>query len=147
VRKRAQLALDTSCLIALLSSWHEFHLRTLTVLEPRRKRGERFILSAHTLLETFSVLTRLPAPVRIAPLEAFERLQENFGRDVVAGLEPKNAWLSIEQLAQRGLGGGRVYDATIANSVLRAGAAVLFTWNVRDFLAVAPSGLEIREPG
>jgi predicted nucleic acid-binding protein len=146
VRKRAQVALDTSCLIALLSSWHEFHLRTLTPLEARRKRGERFILSAHTLMETFSVLTRLPPPVRIAPMEASERMRENFGGDLVAGLEPKSAWLSITQLAQRGLGGGRVYDAAIASSVLRAGAAVIFTWNVKDFLAVAPPGLEIREP-
>lgn len=104
------------------------------------------MLSVHVLLETFSVLTRLPAPLRMPPRDALLCLRENFSRDLIAGLTPQSSWSSIEQLAERGLGGGRVYDAAIASSVLQAGATILLTWNVRDLLAVAPQGLERTRP-
>jgi predicted nucleic acid-binding protein len=42
--------------------------------------------------------------------------------------------------------GGLVYDAVIARSIFNAGARVLLTWNVQDFLQVAPAGLEIITP-
>jgi predicted nucleic acid-binding protein len=44
------------------------------------------------------------------------------------------------------MGGGIIYDAVIARTAFDAGASVLLTWNTRDFLRVAPPGLEIRQP-
>ena len=44
------------------------------------------------------------------------------------------------------LGGGTTYDAVIAHSTWSAGATVLLTWNVDDFLRVAPLGLDVATP-
>jgi predicted nucleic acid-binding protein len=49
-------------------------------------------------------------------------------------------------LSRIGLGGGRVYDAVIAQCVLEAGATVLLTWNMKHFLPIAPAGLDVMEP-
>ena len=48
--------------------------------------------------------------------------------------------------ATRELGGGLIYDAIIAHSCASAGATILLTWDVQDFLRVAPSDLTIQDP-
>ena len=142
MRRRAGVALDTSCVIPLLCGWHEYHATTARALGAA---GSRFVISTHVLLESFAVLTRLPAPCRLAPSRAQELLKANFGTGgVVCEVSQKDCWSAIHSTAA--LGSGRVYDAVIAHSTARAGASVLVTWNVKDFLAVAPSGLEIRAP-
>jgi predicted nucleic acid-binding protein len=101
----------------------------------------------HALLEAFSVLTRLPGRHRLNPDDTLRLLRANFpDLAEVVGLSPEHAWSSIQRLAAHALGGGRVYDAAIATAAWQAGARLLLTWNTRDFLAVAPPGLEVREP-
>ena len=74
-------------------------------------------------------------------------LVENFAEIAeFPALSANQCWAGLDQLAARSLGGGLVYDAIIADSCRQAGAQVLLTWNVRDFLRVAPIGLEIRQP-
>lgn len=74
-------------------------------------------------------------------------LVENFSEIAeFPGLSPHLCWAVLDELAVRSLGGGLVYDAIIADSCVQAGAKVLLTWNVRDFLRVTPPGLEIRQP-
>ena len=142
-----KVALDTNCLVALLSEWHEHHRATVAAYEELRRGHHHVIIAVHSLLECFSVLTRLPAAYRIAPRQAEQVLLQNFSRAEVSAVEASLCWSTIHDLSERGLGGGRVYDAVIARSARAAGATVLLTWNVRDFLSVVPPGLEIREPG
>lgn len=145
--KPVKFALDTSCLVPLLAEWHPHHRQTVAAYQARLAAGQRVVVPAHALLECFAVLTRLPGPVRIPPQTARRILELSFGSGVeVCGLEPQDCWSAIAGLAGSGKGGGRVYDAVIALSTWRAGASVLLTWNVSDFLSVAPPGLEIREP-
>jgi hypothetical protein len=74
-------------------------------------------------------------------------LLENFSKNAeTPNLAPSMIWSAIRETVLRDLGGGRVYDTTIAVSTFQAGATLLLTWNVKDFLSVAPAGLEIREP-
>jgi len=138
-------ALDTSCVIPLLSSWHEFHARTKQGYETRRARRERLVIPAHALLESFAVLTRMP--VRLSPEDARRLLEESFFQKAeIASLASGAAWITIQDLSLREMGGGIVYDAVIARTAFDAGASVLLTWNMKDFLRVAPLGLEIRQP-
>jgi hypothetical protein len=52
------IAIDTSLVVALFASWHEAH-------ELARKAVPHEVhLPAHVLLESYSVLTRLPPPHR-----------------------------------------------------------------------------------
>jgi predicted nucleic acid-binding protein len=131
--------------IPLLSSWHEFHARTKQAYDARLAGRERLIIPAHALLESFAVLTRMP--VRLSPEDARRLLQENFLETAeAAGLTGRAAWSSIQDLSLRGMGGGLIYDAVIARAAFDAGASVLLTWNIKDFLRVAMPGLEIRQP-
>ena len=99
------------------------------------------------MLECYSVLTRIPAPYRLAPDIARQTMQENFAQTaLVVGVKAGGVWERIASLARFGLGGGQVYDALIAWCAADAGAAVLLTWNVRHFAAVAPPNLKVREP-
>src|SRR5256885_9010586 len=74
----ALVALDTSCLIALVSGWHEHHDVTIESLERRLRAGATMVVPAHALAEAYTVLTRLPAPNRLSPDVAVEVLRENF---------------------------------------------------------------------
>jgi hypothetical protein len=65
---------------------------------------------------------------------------------IIAGMNPEGVWSMIEMLTRLGLGGGRVYDAAICQSVADAGATVLLTWNAKHFLPISPAGLNVREP-
>jgi len=141
-----KFGLDTSCLIPLVAEWHKHHDQTTRDYQARLSRGERPVIAIHALLECYSVLTRLPHPVRVPANLAEQILTQYFGDTEIAGVTPETAWLAIRLLAGLDLGGGRIYDALIAATVLHAEAAVFVTWNVKHFLPVAPAGLEIRQP-
>jgi predicted nucleic acid-binding protein len=144
--KRARFGLDSSCIIALLCEWHIHHRATLNCYEHYLANGAVPVIPVHAILESFSVLTRLPATYRIPPEVARQALEQSFTAAILTGLAADTVWRTIDALSRRGLGGGRVYDAVIADSVAGAGGTVLLTWNVRDFVPIAPSALEIREP-
>ena len=140
-----KVAWDTSCLVAALLLEHQHH--EPTVNEFSRQQSVQNIVSVHSLLECFSVITRFPPPLRVTTRVAEQVLRTNLEEHIeVAGVTPAEAWAAIEQVRLSGGRGGRVYDAAIAQSVARAGASVLFTWNVNDFLRVAPPRLEVRAP-
>ncbi len=140
-----KVAWDTSCLVAALLFEHQHH--QLTVREFSRQQDVQNVVSVHSLLECFSVITRFPPPLRVTTRTAERLLRTNLEDHLeVADVTPVDAWAAIEEVRLGGGSGGSVYDAVIAQSVARAGANVLFTWNVKDFLRVAPPGLEVRAP-
>jgi toxin FitB len=141
------IGVDTSCLVPLISSWHEHHGATLSSLEALKEQNHTLIVATHAVLECFSVLTRLPERIRITPREASERLFENIAQNFqMVGVDPDTCWSAVRHLSYRDLRGGLIYDAIIAHSCASAGATVLLTWDVQDFLRVAPPGLTIQEP-
>jgi predicted nucleic acid-binding protein len=102
---------DTSVLVPLLAGWHPHHHEVRALAEDLTHVG------AHVLLETFSVLTRLPAPHRVAPGAAAELLgllpltPVTLPADEHAGV--------IAQLAAQGIRGGAVYDGLVASTAAR----------------------------
>ena len=146
-QEQVRIALDSSYLIALLSSWHAQHPRTLGSYQHWSDRDAQIILPAHTILECYSVLTRLPAPYRLPPDIVVQAMQENFSHTaLVVGVKASEIWERIDSFSRLRLGGGQVYDALIAWCAADAGATILLTWNLKHFAAIAPPGLEVREP-
>jgi hypothetical protein len=99
-------------------------------------------------MESYSVLTRLPPPHRIAPADALLLLRENFKEVRLAAHGTRSVFPLLTQLADAGLGGGIVYDAVILDAAADAGATSLLTLNPRDYerlpdrlriIAVVPS--------
>ena len=142
----AVCALDTSCMIAAVCGWHEQHRMAAAEIERRLDRGERLSVAAHALSEAYAVLTRLPAPHRMSPADAWEVLRANFTDGVmVVALSASQHIALLRRLAKAGLSGGRTYDALIAECAVRAGAQTLLTFNDRHFQP-APPGLAIVVP-
>jgi predicted nucleic acid-binding protein len=118
------VAADTSVLVAAFASWHEHHDVAFAAV----RRLDAVV--AHCLLETYSVLTRLPAPHRMTAEVVSRYLQGSFSGHRVLGLAPQDQRKLVASLAKWGVTGGAVYDALIA-AVCRNARATLLTLDGR----------------
>jgi predicted nucleic acid-binding protein len=112
-------AADTSVLVASFASWHEHHDLAFTALD----RVDAVI--AHCLLETYSVLTRLPAPHRMTPDVVTAYLTQSFGRLMVFALPAAEQRRLIGTCSAEGLAGGAIYDALIAATCVHSGLKLI----------------------
>jgi predicted nucleic acid-binding protein len=131
-----RVLVDTSCLVAAALTQHEHHRATIDDLSRRRASGHRLLVAAHALLESYAVLTRLPAPHRLAPADAWAILDRNWGRAETIALTAPESRRVMQRHASRGLGGGRVYDGCIAECARKGKAGEILTWNLRHFEAI-----------
>ena len=139
-------ALDTSCMVAAVCAWHARHAAAAAEIEGRFDRGERMAIAAHAIAETYAVLTRLPAPHRLAPADAWTLVRTNFVDNAsLVTLDGPAHVAVLEDLAGDGIGGGRTYDAIIAACAAASRAKALLTFNRRHF-DPPPSGVMIVEP-
>ena len=143
----APVALDTSCLVALVSAWHEHHDVTIESLERRLRAGATMVVPAHALAEAYAVLTRLPAPNRLSPVDAIEVLGENFESHArTVWLDADEYWSLLRGAPTAGVYGGRIYDAVIAACARKAKARELLTWNLKHFEPFADGSLVVASP-
>jgi predicted nucleic acid-binding protein len=133
--------------VAAVSSWHEYHERAINEIQSRLKKKQRMIVAGHSLIEAYSVLTRLPAPHRISAKDANTVLQANFVKNVETIALTASAFRSLLGFASgTGISGGRVYDALLALSARQARAQTLVTFNQSHFEDLAGEDLEIIVP-
>jgi len=118
------IAVDTSVAVAAALPWHEAHAPVRTAL-PRGKTR----LLAQVAVETYSVLTRLPPPQRVATAVARDYLKETFLLPSIA-LSPEGYDRLLELAVTESISGGAVYDALVAATAEEAGAT-LFTLDRR----------------
>ena len=142
----AAFTVDTSCMVAAVCGWHEQHESAAAAIESRLASGKRLTVPAPALVESYAVLTRLPAPHRVSPSTAWTLIQANFVEqaDVVALTGPEYVRL-LRDGARRDVAGGRTYDDVIAACARKSGASELLTLNRRHF-EPAPAGLSIVDP-
>lgn len=102
-------ACDTSVAVAALDPNHEAHSACRTAVLTHRPA-----LAGHAAFETYSVLTRLPVPLRLSAVAASEVLDAAF---------PEVCWLSgpdsarlRSSLGAMGIVGGSVYDALVGRA-------------------------------
>jgi predicted nucleic acid-binding protein len=112
------IAPDTSVLIAAFATWHEGHESAVRALN----RGVQLI--AHTALETYSVLTRLPPPHRVEPVAVHAYLADLSSSDYLT-LDARSHLRLIDHLAEHGVTGGATYDALVGLTAKAAGARLL----------------------
>lgn len=116
-------ALDTSCAVPALAQWHEAHHAVVAALTPDDR------LPQHTVLETYSVLTRLPAPLRLEGARAAAVLRARFPPPYLALPTDVQDGL-VERLAGIGVHGGAVYDGLVG-ATATANDALLLTRDER----------------
>lgn len=133
---RADVLVDTSVAIALVVSDHEHHADVVKLVG-RRHLG----LAGHAAFETFSVLTRLPPPLRLTPVAAGEVIQTNFPHTCF--LEAAASRALLRDFGREGIGGGRVYDALVG-AAARAHGLPLVTRDRRARDVYAAVGAEVQ---
>lgn len=144
---KVRVAADTSVLVAAFLSWHESHGPAAEALGAALA-ASALILPAPVLVETFAVLTRLPAPHRLAPEAALDLLRTNLGHlPQSPAPSGRRLWELLDRLTAAGIRGGAVYDAIVAASAVAGGATKLLTLNLREFERVSPEGLEVSGVG
>lgn len=143
----SRIAVDTSVLVAAVQSWHEAHERAVEALG-RALDDPPVVVPLHVLVETYSVLTRMPKPRRLSPASVYDLLDRTLrGKVSVASPAGGTAFDLLASFRDREIAGGSVYDALIAEAARSAGANRLLTLNRGHFERVAPEGLEVVEPG
>ena len=105
---------DTSVLVPAVVSWHPAHA------ECRKALTDVTVIPGHVLLETYSVLTRLPAPHRLGPKDAADLLT---GLPFSALALPARRLVRLfpDVLGRHQIRGGATYDALVAATALHHG--------------------------
>ena len=111
------LGLDTSVAVPLLVQTHHAHAAIV-----RWWDGRELALSGHALAETYSVLTRLPGDLRLAPADAARLIAERFVEPLVLGQDAARRLPDV--LGRLGVAGGAVYDALVALAAVEHGASL-----------------------
>ena len=111
-------AADTSVIVAAFATWHEHHDAARRVLDA----GVRLI--DHCALETYSVLTRLPAPHRSPPAVVRDFLRARFPSPLLR-LGAAGYRKFVLALADRGITGGSAYDGLVAATAAASGAELV----------------------
>lgn len=138
-------AVDANCLVAAISPWNQHHSQAVAALQARLARGEHMSISVQALTETYSVLTRVPAPFNISPGQAWEAIEIYVQSGSLFAMDSDAHVALLRRLAKAEVMGGRTYDAIIGECARLAGASVLLTFNTRHFNP-SPEGVAIVEP-
>ena len=104
--------------MAVLAAWHAGH-------EPARQAAAGAVIPAHARLETYSVLTRLPPPHRLAPAVVVNLLDRWFPAERTIVPSSRLSLDVVERCSSAGVEGGAVYDALVALTAAEAKATLL----------------------
>ncbi|AFV91065.1 PilT protein domain-containing protein [Acidipropionibacterium acidipropionici ATCC 4875] len=131
-----QLAVDTSIAVPLLVASHVQHRAVAEWAS-----GRALTLSGHALIETYSVLTRLPGDARVSPEDAVTLIEDNFGDPLI--LSASATRRVPRDLASAGVAGGAAYDGLVAIAALEHGAT-LVTRDARARSTYEALGAQVR---
>jgi len=127
---------DTSVLVPVFIPGHIHHERSLALFSQADISSSG--CAAHTLLEVYAALTRIPGKHRATPEQALLFLGAIEERFRPVALDVAEYWATIREAAALGIAGGTSYDALVGACARKAKAEVLYTWNLRHFARLGP---------
>lgn len=127
---------DTSVLVAAFLGDHVHHQASLRVFAPSTSSAAA--CSLHTFAEVFAVLSSLPVRPPISPEQAGLFVAEVYKHATPVSLDEKEYFKTVQDAAERGVAGGRIYDALLLQCARKCEAEVIYTWNLKHFRAIAP---------
>lgn len=111
-------AVDTSVVVPALLSWHVDHERCRSAMVGAA-------IPAHALVESYSVMTRLPSPHRIEGHVAEELLSAWFEPPRIVLAPARLQREIVRRAATGGIEGGAVYDALVGLTAREHGQTLL----------------------
>ncbi|MCL4858785.1 MAG: PIN domain-containing protein [Caldilineaceae bacterium] len=134
-----RLLFDTSTLIAALLKPHEAHGLAHPWLDQVLAGADVGVVSAHSLAELYSTLTRMPLRPSISGADALELIRENILSPFeIVGLLPADYVAILDDLQSRNLVGGITYHALIMYIAVKVRVDKVITLNGRDFARLFP---------
>jgi predicted nucleic acid-binding protein len=128
---------DSSSLIASIIETHPKHEFGLSWLIRAQNKEFETIVSAHSLLEVYSVLTTAPFKPTISANLAKRLIDHNIKRIAkIESLTPNEYISLIDSLSSRDLKGGVVYDALIFECAKKHKVDKIITLNPKDFMRI-----------
>jgi predicted nucleic acid-binding protein len=88
---------------------------------------------AHSLVEVFSTLTRMPGKHRINGEQAMLFIGTVRQRLALVALNGDEYADALDASAARGIVRGTIHDAMLAHCALKAKAEAIYTWNQRHY--------------
>ena len=135
---------DTSVLVAAFVNAHPRHANCLPWLQKVKKKEIEGIISVHSLIETYSILTKLPLSPRINPALALNLIKENILEDFELVTYGKKDYINLlNELSSGNIAGGASYDGLILSAAKKVTADKILTLNVNDFIRVCPQLVRI----
>jgi len=101
------IALDSSVMVTGVVRTDERHAKALRAIRGAFDSPEGMLVPVHALVETYAVITRMPAPHRATPAEAVKALRDTFGVARLAPLSARSVWMLLDGLAEASFGAGR----------------------------------------
>ena len=141
----ARIASDATVLVAAVVAWHERHEPAAAALEVALAR-KALVIPAPVLVETYSILTLLPANHRLTHADAFHLLRSSFATAKIAAPRTRDTWSALRSWSVTPIGGTEVFDAQVIEIAKDAGAKSLLTFRRHDLERLAISGIAIVEP-
>jgi len=133
---------DTSVLVAAAIDRHAHNSRAMSMLEALHDGKHRGYTSAHSLTEVYSVLTRTPFKPPVHPVEALKAIEDQILSSVTLVSLDETEYIDVvRRVAQEGWIGGRIHDVIHLQCAAKMKCDRVYTFNVRDFRAIAPMDL------
>jgi predicted nucleic acid-binding protein len=127
---------DSSVLVPALLPAHVHHARSFAAFAAANPKSAG--CAARSLAEVYSTLTKYPGKERLSAEYAALLIQQIEERLTLVWLDGNEYRAAIQRMASKGIVGGAVYDGLVGECALKAGAAHLYTWNVRHFTLLRP---------
>jgi toxin FitB len=123
--------LDTSVLVPVFYGDHVHHVASLDLFTrfPKRDIG----CGAHSLIEVYSTLTRMPGKHRISGEQGMLFINDIRERMTIVSLDADEYGEMLKKYSSIGIVGGTIYDAFLATCALKAKAETLYSWNTRHY--------------
>jgi predicted nucleic acid-binding protein len=128
--------LDTSVLVPVFYGDHVHHAASLDLFTKLSKKD--VCCGAHSLLEVYSTLTRMPGKHRISSEQGMLFITNIRERMTIVSLNADEYGDMLKKFTSIGIVGGALYDAFLATCALKAKAETLFTWNIRHYGQFGP---------
>jgi predicted nucleic acid-binding protein len=128
--------LDTSVLVPVFYGDHEHHAASMKIFTRYGKKDAG--CGAHSLVEVYSSLSRMPGKHRISGEQAMLFIGSIRERLTVVGLTPDEYFTMLQSNSDLGVTGGAIYDALLASCALKSGSEKLYTWNLRHYSQFGP---------
>lgn len=130
---------DTSVLVASVVARHPHHARAAPLVRRVIEGADQGFISAHSVAESYAVLTVLPVSPRIGPEAAEKLVTENLiGHLSVVALTTREYTKLVPALAEMGAMGGATYDMVHLACARKRDVERIFTFNVAHFRRLAP---------